>query len=82
LVILDDHDRPGLLAEILTSFSSRNINLTSIISRPTRVEFGRYNFFIDINGHSEDYSVSEALKEVSLIAKVKNMGSYLVAEIV
>jgi len=82
LVILDDHDRPGLLAEILTSFASRSINLTSIISRPTKVEFGRYNFLIDINGHSEDVSVSEAIKEVSLIAKVKNMGSYQAAEIV
>ena len=82
LVILDDHDRPGLLAEILTSFAIRSINLTSIISRPTRVEFGRYNFLIDIVSHSEDESVAEAIKEISLIAKVKNMGSYPVAKIV
>ncbi|NRB38095.1 MAG: ACT domain-containing protein [Pseudomonadales bacterium] len=82
LVILDDHDRPGLLAGILTCFASRNINLTSIISRPTKVKFGRYNFLIDVNGHSEDGFVSEAIKEISLIAKVKNMGSYPAAEIV
>lgn len=82
LVILDDHDRPGLLAEILTSFASRNINLTSIISRPTKIEFGRYNFLIDVSGHSEDKSLSEAIREVSHIAKIKNMGSYPAAEIV
>lgn len=79
-VILDDHDRPGLLAEILTSFSSRGINLTSIISRPTRVAFGRYNFLIDINGHMEDRLVSDAINEINSIASVKVMGSYLAAE--
>ncbi len=82
LVILDENDRPGLLAEILTSFASRNINLTSIISRPTKVEFGKYNFLIDINGHSENKLVSEAIREIKLIANVKNMGSYPVAKLV
>ncbi len=81
LVILDDHDRPGLLAEILTCFSSRGINLTSIISRPTKVEFGRYNFLIDVNGHSDDQLLSEAIKEIGSMVKIKNMGSYPAAEI-
>ena len=82
LVILDDHDRPGLLAEILTSFASRKINLTSIISRPTKVVFGRYNFLINISGHFKDQAVLEAIREISHIEKVKNMGSYPVAKIV
>lgn len=34
IIVLDDNDRPGLLGEILNSFSKRKINLTSIISRP------------------------------------------------
>ena len=50
IVVLDDNDHPGLLGEILSSFSNRNINLLSIISRPTRKVFGKYNFFIDIEG--------------------------------
>lgn len=82
LVIIDDHDRPGLLADILTSFSSRNINLTSIISRPTKITFGRYNFLIDINGHFEDANISAAINEISNIGKVKIMGSYPVAQII
>lgn len=82
LVIIDDNDRPGLLAEILTSFALRGINLTSIISRPTKITFGRYNFLIDINGHFEDVSISDAINEISHIAKVKIMGSYPAAEIV
>ena len=82
LVIIDDNDRSGLLAEILTSFALREINLTSIISRPTKITFGRYNFLIDINGHFEDVGISEAINEINHIAKVKIMGSYPAAEIV
>lgn len=81
LVILDGQDRPGFLADILRSFASKGINLTSIISRPTKVKFGRYNFLIDISGHSEDQSISEAINEIRRFACVKNMGSYPAATI-
>jgi len=60
----------------------REINLILIISRPTKVTFGRYNFLIDINGHSKDAGISEAINEINHIAKVKIMGSYPPAEIV
>jgi prephenate dehydratase len=81
LVVHDDHDRPGLLAEVLTSFASRKVNLTSIISRPTKVEFGQYNFLIDIQGHFADQAVAEAIAEINKVAKVKNMGSYPAAKV-
>ncbi|WP_158966500.1 prephenate dehydratase [Paraglaciecola sp. L3A3] len=81
LVVFDDHDRPGLLAEVLTSFASRNVNLTSIISRPTKIEFGQYNFLIDIQGHFAEKAVAEAIDEINQIAKVKNMGSYPAAKV-
>ncbi|MGJ8681814.1 prephenate dehydratase [Paraglaciecola sp.] len=80
IVVFDDHDRPGLLAEVLTSFASRNVNLTSIISRPTKIEFGQYNFLIDVQGHAEQQPVAEAIAEINQIAKVKNMGSYPAAK--
>ncbi|MCF2949383.1 ACT domain-containing protein [Paraglaciecola aquimarina] len=81
LVVFDDRDRPGLLAEVLTSFASRNVNLTSIISRPTKIEFGQYNFLIDVQGHFAELAVAEAITEINKIAKVKNMGSYPAAKI-
>lgn len=76
LVIFDDHDRPGLLAEVLNSFASRKVNLTSIISRPNKVEFGQYNFLIDVEGHCKETALSDAISEINKVAKVKNMGSY------
>lgn len=81
LVVFDDLDRLGLLAEVLTSFASRKVSLTSIISRPTKVEFGQYNFLIDIQGHFTDSAVAEAIDEINTMAKVKNMGSYPVAKL-
>ncbi len=76
IVVLDDKDRPGLLGEILNSFSTRSINLTSIISRPTCREFGKYHFFIDFAGRVQDPGISDALREIQKINKVKFLGSY------
>lgn len=77
IVVLDDNDHPGVLSEILNSFSRRSINLTSIISRPTRREFGKYHFFIDLDGCISDPVIGEVLDEISQLNKVKLLGSYL-----
>ncbi len=80
IVVLDDNDHPGVLSEILTSFSNRNINLLSIISRPTRKVFGKYNFFIDLQGHICDATLSDAISEIKQKYKVKVLGSYTAAK--
>jgi prephenate dehydratase len=41
-------DRPGLLYDILGTFNTFHINLTSILSRPTREHMGKYHFFLEI----------------------------------
>ncbi len=76
LIVLDDNDYPGLLVNILSSFSSRGINLSSIMSRPTKDLMGRYHFFIDIDGHVKDGSVSDALTEIEKMNRLKILGSY------
>ena len=43
-------DHPGALVEALTEFSSREVNLTRIESRPLRRGLGRYMFFVDLEG--------------------------------
>jgi prephenate dehydratase len=58
------------------SFSSRQINLTNIISRPTRKVFGKYHFFIEFEGSSNESNVAAALDEICKINKVKILGSY------
>ena len=53
---------PGALVAALTEFGIRDIDLTRIESRPTRVELGTYVFFLDCVGHIDDIAVAEALK--------------------
>lgn len=79
IVVFNDQDRPGLLESILTPFSKRNINLTSITSRPTKKKFGLYNFFIGLEGHLDDLNVKAALSEIGKNNRLKIYGSYPMA---
>lgn len=76
-VVSDDSDHPGLLCDILNTFSNKGINLESIISRPTKTGLGNYNFFIDIEGcYQKDKMVREAISHVLNKYSIKILGSY------
>ncbi len=76
LLVFDDADHSGVLSAIVSSFSSRNINMTSIISRPTKEAIGKYHFFIDIDGSVENVVVKEALSEIRSQFRTVVFGSY------
>jgi len=77
LIVFISEDKPGALLEILTDFASRNINLTKLESRPTKRVLGEYCFFIDLEGHSSDAIVAEAIAAIdSHVAKLRSLGSY------
>ncbi|MDY0210958.1 MAG: prephenate dehydratase domain-containing protein [Acholeplasma sp.] len=67
LVITPSEDKPGLLYEILKGFSNYDLNLISIMSRPTKELLGNYHFFIDLEVKQDHYqevlTVIEALSE-------------------
>jgi prephenate dehydratase len=68
---------PGALVSALTEFGIRDIDLTRIESRPTRVELGTYIFFLDCVGHIDDSAVAEALKALHRrCADVRYLGSW------
>ena len=70
-------DHPGALVEALTEFSSREVNLTRIESRPLRRGLGRYLFFIDLDGRADDEAVSAAIEGLRDKAEsVRILGSY------
>jgi len=70
-------DHPGALVEALQEFSSRDVNLTRIESRPLRSELGRYMFFCDLEGPESDPAVSEAISALRAKAEsVRILGSY------
>jgi prephenate dehydratase len=72
---LDDH--PGALAEMLTEFAIRGVNLTRLESRPTGEGLGRYCFSMDCDGHIDEERVGDVLKALHRVcADVRFLGSY------
>jgi prephenate dehydratase len=70
-------DHPGALVDVLREFSSRNVNLTRIESRPLRSELGRYMFFCDLDGSTAEEDVAEAIEALRTKAdSVRILGSY------
>ncbi len=71
------HDKPGGLYDLLGEFASRNINLTKIESRPSKLGLGDYLFYIDMEGHQLDVHVRDALEGIGKLAdQIKIIGSY------
>jgi prephenate dehydratase len=70
-------DHPGALVDALHEFSSREINLTRIESRPLRRGLGRYMFFLDLEGSADDKPIAAAIGALKAKAEsVRVLGSY------
>lgn len=70
-------DHPGALVEALLEFSSRDVNLARIESRPLRQGLGRYMFFVDAEGGLQDEAVAAAIEGLKGKAeRVTILGSY------
>lgn len=80
LVVKNENDCPGVLGNIVNAFAEKKVNLTSIMSRPTKSQFGQYHFFIDIDGHQLDNNVEQALLQIKSQYPVTVIGSYIKAE--
>ena len=70
-------DRPGMLYKILGIFEKDSINLTKIESRPSKKGLGKYLFFIDFYGHTDDEKIKKILNEIDDNTYfLKVLGSY------
>jgi prephenate dehydratase len=82
LVVYQRADEPGSLISILQEFAARRINLSNLISRPTKHGgLGDYCFIIFAEGHVTDDLLADAMR--ALHAKqgdVKFFGSYPAAD--
>lgn len=79
LVVKNENDCPGVLGNIVNAFASQKVNLTSIMSRPTKSQFGKYHFFIDIDGHQLDENIRASLEQINADYPVTVIGSYIKA---
>jgi prephenate dehydratase len=78
LVVFQRADEPGSLISILQEFAARRINLSNLLSRPTkRGGLGDYCFIMYADGHIEDELVADVLRELhAKQGSVKFLGSY------
>ena len=78
LVVYQRADEPGSLISILQEFAARRLNLSNLISRPTKHGgLGDYCFILIVDGHVSDDLVADAMR--ALHAKqgaVKFFGSW------
>ena len=77
IVVYQQADRPGSLLAILQEFAARSINLTLLLSRPTKTSLGDYCFLLELDGHIGDEVVADCLRTLQATqADVKFLGSY------
>lgn len=70
-------DKPGALFSAIEPFKRLKINMSKIESRPSKRKAWEYFFFVDIDGHTDDVAVKEALAELETHCSfVKVLGTY------
>lgn len=70
-------NKPGALLEILKIFQDYGINLSYIDSRPSKVKFGEYTFFVDFDGHVSEEKIIKVLEIIKKSTKYYRLvGSY------
>ena len=55
-------DRVGALHDVLGHLREKDLNLSFIQSRPSRLKPGDYLFFLELQGHPDDPAVKQAIK--------------------
>ncbi|MFT4605946.1 MAG: prephenate dehydratase, partial [Rhodothermales bacterium] len=77
ILYVPGHNIPGVLFKSLAVFALRDIDLFKIESRPLVGSPGKYIFYLDLAGSSEDTTVANAIGHLEEIAGfVKVLGSY------
>jgi chorismate mutase/prephenate dehydratase len=76
-LVVSTGNRPGALHKVLEPFAKLGVDMVNIESRPSRQGVWDYVFFIDIDGHSEDDKVAQALALLNAnVSMLKLLGSY------
>jgi len=81
-IIFSINHEPGALYEIIKEFSSSDVNLTKIESRPKKGTAWEYNFYLDFVGHISDPKINSVIDKLKKNTKfLKIIGSYPLAEL-
>lgn len=77
VAVIPPTNRTGILGGMLAEFSSRNISLSSLSTRPLRADIGAYAFIFTLEGHIQDSRVREALEAlIAMGGRLRVLGSF------
>jgi prephenate dehydratase len=78
MVVFQRADEPGSLISILQEFAARRINLSNLLSRPTKAGgLGDYCFIVYADAHLADELMADAIRALhAKQGRVKFLGSY------
>ncbi len=80
LVCFQHENRPGSLLEILSQFAARRLDLTRLVSRPTKQALGEHCFVIEVEGHVADEVLGDCLRALHAnLEALRFLGSYPVS---
>jgi chorismate mutase/prephenate dehydratase len=69
--------RAGALVDVLNAFREQQVNLTMIVSIPSRQNAWEYFFFVEADGHADDPTLRSALERARpLCTYLSVLGSY------
>jgi prephenate dehydratase len=81
-IIFSIKHEPGSLYRIIERFHEYDVNLTKIESRPNKTSIWEYNFYVDFEGHLENFKISEMLVKIKKeTTSMKILGSYPAAKL-
>lgn len=76
-LLISAPNKPGALFALLQPFADQGVSMSRIESRPSRRGMWEYVFFLDVEGHSEEAAVGDAIATLRQNASmVKVLGSY------
>jgi chorismate mutase / prephenate dehydratase len=79
-LIVSVPNKPGAVHDLLVPLKNHGVSMTRFESRPARTGQWEYYFYIDLQGHAQDWHVAKALAELQgLCAYFKLLGSYPVS---
>ncbi len=76
-MVLSAPNRPGAIHKLLEPLAKHGVSMSRLESRPSRTGLWEYVFFVDIDGHTSQPALRDALDEMRAQASfLKILGSY------
>lgn len=76
-LMVSARNEPGALFNLLKPFNDHQINMTRLVTRPSRTENWAYAFFMEFEGHQDDQLIADIIEQLEAKSyAIKRLGSF------